>query len=116
VVHQSIVIELGTERISPELEQKLRQWLAKPECDTLRQVVATRCQLLQASALNKALVSKPGDTSDLISQDDMRQATRYANFRVILDEIATQPKNEPFLTAKLLPLKAHATIQHDPES
>ena len=109
------MIELGTERISPALETKLRQWLAQSECNTLREVVATRCQLLQASALNKALNARPGEPADLLSQDDLREASRYATFRTILDELVEQPKSEPFLTAKLLTPKANATIRHDPE-
>jgi len=114
-VHTPNVIELGTERISPALETKFRQWLSQPECDTLRQVVTAQCQLLQAEALNKALNAKPGETADLISKEDMRQAGRWADFRTLLDQLVAQPKAQPFVTAKLLTPKANATIRHDPE-
>ena len=109
------MIELATERISPETESKLRAWLKHPECGTLSEVARDRCRLLQSSALDRALQAKPGEPADLLSQDDMRQAARYATFRDILAELVEQPKSEPFLTVKLLNQKAHATIRHDPE-
>lgn len=102
------MIELVEERLSPVLEKKLRDWLRQSEADTLREVVSAQCQFHQAKALEKALGSAKGETLELISQEEMREACRYANFLAVLNSLSDRPKSEPFCIAKLKPATPHA--------
>jgi hypothetical protein len=97
------MIVLIREKLSPELERKLRLWLSKPEANILRRVVTAECQMSQAAALQKALSARDGNASELLMQDDLRQAARFNTFLEILNEIAAKPKESAFTTAKLQP-------------
>ena len=108
------MIVLSREKLSPDIERKLRRWLSSPEANTLRRVVTAECQFAQAAALQKALSAHDGNASELLMQDDLRQAARYNTFLEIFYELAAKPKESAFSTAKLQPT---ATINYgnDPE-
>ncbi len=100
-VHTRNVIELIKEHIPSNQEAKLRLWLARGEAETLRKVLAAKCQFAQAEALQKAIVAQSGDTADLLSQVEMQDAARFHTALTILNEIAAQPPEEHFFVAKL---------------
>jgi hypothetical protein len=97
------MIVLQKEPISIDSERKLRIWLSKPEANTLRRVITSECQFAQAAALQKALSARDGNASELLMQDDLRQAARFNTFLEILNEIAAKPKESTFSTVKLQP-------------
>ena len=81
------MIVLQKEPISIDSERKLRIWLSKPEANTLRRVITSECQFAQAAALQKALSARDGNASELLMQDDLRQAARFNTFLEILNEM-----------------------------
>lgn len=96
------MIQLSKEEMSLEVEAKLRRWLSQPEAGTLVRVAGAHCQLLLADALNKTLTASKGAPSDLLSQDDMREASRFQHFLEIFSSFMSRAKDDRFFTAKLI--------------
>ena len=97
------MIVLSREKLSPDIERKLRRWLSSPEANTLRRVVTAECQFAQAAALQKALSAHDGNASELLMQDDLRQAMRYHTFLEIFNELSAKPADTSFSVPKLQP-------------
>lgn len=108
------MIELLRERLADPQEAKLRAWLAKPEADLLRKVIAAECQFAQADALQKALHAKTGDTNDLLSRAEMEAAGWFDTAMNVFNAIASRQPEEPFHIARLKTATDNANTTIEP--
>jgi hypothetical protein len=108
------MIELIRERLAAPQEAKLRQWLAKPEADLLRKVLAAECQFAQSAALQQALHAKSGDVSDLLSRAEMDTAAEYDTALKIIEAAITKPIEEHFHIARLKTTTDNANTTNEP--
>lgn len=98
------MIVLSPERLPDAAESKLREWLRKSEADTFRKVLVARCQLKQAEALAEIAKAWNGSTDyELAASVTLREARDATICLDLFNSFATQPKDQPFTTAKLTP-------------
>lgn len=70
-----------------ETSNKLKAWLSRGECQTLRTVVGSLLKDQQAKALENAVKASENNKLEHLAQKHLEAAQRYAIFLEVLHEI-----------------------------
>lgn len=82
-------------------EQRLRDWLKKPEAQIFRTVVLAKSRFEKERALNEAIKADGVNNYELKSVASMKSAVRYETAVQVFDEIVQD--QQPYRIPKLKP-------------
>lgn len=91
--------ELIGEPLEQPRAENLRLWLAKPEGQTLRTVIAAKLRLKQEEALKAGMRADDANSYDLKASAEMKEAHRFQIALSVIEHIADT--NTPLETIKL---------------
>lgn len=93
--------ELIGEPLAIDTAKKLRDWLRKPEAQTLRTVIGAKFRLAQEEALLDGMKADGSNGYGEKATLDLKKASRYATALNVIEEIANP--ETPLETIKLKP-------------
>lgn len=93
--------ELIGESLPLDTAKKLRDWLRKPEGQTLRTVIESKLRLAQEDALRDGMKADGANAYGDKATLDLAKASRYAVALNVIEEIALP--ETPLETLKFLP-------------
>ena len=82
-------------------EDAFRQWLTKPERDTLLEIARAKAKMLLAKVTTQAIEAKDHPAKLDAASTELKQAQEWAVFIEKFEEIYKNPVNKPFFTVRL---------------
>lgn len=84
------MIKVQTEALTRSKDEALTLWLAKPEADTLRQVINSKMMVKAAATINESVTADRFQAKLDSANDNLREAQRYATALDVFEEICNE--------------------------
>lgn len=95
------MINATLEQLPIQAETDLRQWLRRPQIETLRRVIAAKQKEAACLALRDAAQASGSNYKLEAANVHLAQAQRYQTFLDVLKEVEDRSPAEPFTFVKL---------------